>query len=112
MTSATMSEELLQQHIVKLLEAYARYDIEWHHVPNGADRHPAVAEKLRLGGVKKPGVADLMFLIDGRNHLPLELKTESRHSMQQRATGMARNLRARRRHVFLSLLVSLKQSAS
>lgn len=74
MTSATMSEEALQQHIVKLLEAYARHDIEWHHVPNGADRHPAVAKKMRLAGTK-PGVADLMFLIDGRA-FAVELKTE------------------------------------
>lgn len=74
MTSATMSEEVLQQHVVKLLEAYARPDIEWHHVPNGADRHPAVAKKMRLAGVK-PGVADLMILIDG-HQFAVELKTE------------------------------------
>lgn len=74
MTSASMSEELLQQHIVKLLEAYARHDIEWHHVPNGADRHPAVAKKMRLAGTK-PGVADLMFIIGGRA-FAVELKTE------------------------------------
>jgi hypothetical protein len=74
MTSATMSEELLQQHVVKLLEACARPDIEWHHVPNGADRHPAVAKKMRLAGVKR-GVADLMLLIDGHSYA-VELKTE------------------------------------
>jgi hypothetical protein len=47
MSSASMSEEVLQQHVVKLLEAYARPDIEWHHVPNGADRHPSVAKKAQ-----------------------------------------------------------------
>ena len=74
MTSASMSEELLQQHVVKLLDAYGRPDIEWHHVPNGADRHPAVARKMKLAGTK-PGVADLIFLIDGHS-IAVELKTE------------------------------------
>lgn len=71
---ATMSEENLQLHVVKLLNAYGRPDIEWHHCPNGADRHPAVAAKLKLLGVKK-GVADIPLLIDGQA-FALELKTE------------------------------------
>lgn len=71
---ATMSEENLQIHVVKLLEAYGRPDIEWHHVPNGADRHPAVAAKLKLAGVKR-GVADLKFVIEGQP-IAVELKTE------------------------------------
>ncbi len=74
MTNSTMSEELLQQHIVKLLEAYARHDIEWHHVPNGAEMHPAIAKKMVLAGMKA-GVADLMFMIGGRS-FAVELKTE------------------------------------
>lgn len=72
--TASMSEETLQQHVVKLLEAYGRPDIEWHHCPNGADRHPAVAHKMKLAGVK-PGVADIPLLIDGQA-FALELKTE------------------------------------
>lgn len=69
-----MSEAELQQHIVKLLEAYARPEIEWHHVPNGEERHPRTARRLRLMGVQR-GVADLMFTIDGRA-IAVELKTE------------------------------------
>jgi len=71
---ASMSEELLQKHIVKLLTAYARPDIEWHHVPNGEERHPATARKLKDMGVQS-GVGDIMLLIDSRSHA-LELKTE------------------------------------
>jgi hypothetical protein len=70
----TMSEAELQMQVVALLDAYARPDIEWHHCPNGDERHPAIARKLKKMGVQR-GVADLMFLIDGKAHA-VELKTE------------------------------------
>ena len=70
----TLSETQLQQHCVKLLNAYGRPDIEWHHVPNGEQRNKKTAQRLKSLGVQ-PGVADLMFLIDGKA-VALELKTE------------------------------------
>lgn len=72
--TASMAETPLQQHVVKLLEAYGRPDIEWHCVPNGAILPWKVARELKAMGVKA-GVADLMFLID-RVSIALELKTE------------------------------------
>ena len=69
-----MSEEALQQTTCKILEAYARPDIEWHHVPNGGKRDKRTANLMKLAGVR-PGVADWMFLIDGLS-FALELKTE------------------------------------
>lgn len=74
MKVVTMSEEQLQRHVVKYLKSYARLEIEWHHVPNGDERAPRVAKRLKDMGVK-PGVADLMFVIDGRS-IAVELKTE------------------------------------
>lgn len=71
---ALMAEDAMQMQLVKLLDAYARPDIEWHHCPNGEDRHPAVARKLKDMGVKR-GVADLQLTIDGKPYA-LELKTE------------------------------------
>jgi hypothetical protein len=71
---ASMSETALQAHIVCLLESYGRHDIEWHAVPNGEKRNKKTAWLLKLTGVKA-GVADLMFLIDGKP-IALELKTE------------------------------------
>ena len=71
---ASMSETALQAHLVRLLVAYGRHDIEWHAVPNGEKREKKTAWRLQLIGVK-PGVADLMFLIDGVS-IALELKTE------------------------------------
>jgi len=86
--SATMSEDNLQIHVAKLLNAFGRTDVEWHHVPNGAKRHPKVAQLLKEMGVK-PGVADLMLLID-RQSFALELKTEigilSREQLDWRET--------------------------
>jgi hypothetical protein len=70
--NAVISEAQLQMHVVALLNAYARPDIEWHHVPNGEQRHPVTARRLKLMGVRK-GVADLMFLIDDRS-FAVELK--------------------------------------
>lgn len=71
---AKLSEAALQQHIVKLLQAYARPDIEWHHPANGEKRDKATARKLQLMGLQA-GVADLLFVIDGRA-FAVELKTE------------------------------------
>jgi hypothetical protein len=72
--TASISEATLQQHVVKLLEAYARHDIEWHHVPNGEKRSKKTARLLKLLGVK-PGVGDIMLTID-KQPFAVELKTE------------------------------------
>lgn len=65
----------MQQHCVKLLNAYGRDDIEWHHCPNGEQRSKKTAMRLKSLGVK-PGVADMPFLIDG-HAFAVEIKTET-----------------------------------
>lgn len=70
---AKMSETEIQQHCVKLLNAYGRFDIEWHHVPNGELRNKKTAQRLKSMGVH-PGVADLPFIIDAKP-VSVELKT-------------------------------------
>ena len=75
MGRALMSEATLQAHVVKLLQAYARHDVCWFHVPNGELRDMRTAAKLKLAGVRA-GVADLILIVDGRAH-GLELKTET-----------------------------------
>lgn len=71
---ATMSEAALQQHVVKMLQAYGRPDICWWHCPNGELRNRKIGARLKLAGVRA-GVADLNLVIDGRFHA-VELKTE------------------------------------
>jgi hypothetical protein len=72
--TAQLSEAALQQHVVKLLQAYARPDVCWFAVPNGELRNYKVGVKLKQAGLRA-GAADLAFLIDARFHA-LELKTE------------------------------------
>lgn len=72
--SALMSEADLQQHVVKLLEAYARQEVCYWHSANGEARHVTIGRKLKRMGVKK-GVADLVLIVSGRA-IALELKTE------------------------------------
>jgi hypothetical protein len=70
-----LSETQIQQHCVKLLNSFARPEIEWHHVPNGEQRSKRTAQKLKTMGVQS-GVADLLFLILGQS-FALELKTST-----------------------------------
>ena len=71
---AKMSEAALQTHVCKLLTAYGRYEICWWACPNGEQRNPKTAARLKQQGVRA-GAADLMFVIDHLFH-GLELKTE------------------------------------
>ena len=72
-----MSEGVLQTHVCKLLNAYGRYDIAWWACPNGEQRNPKTAARLKQQGVRA-GAADLMLVIDHLFH-GLELKTELGH---------------------------------
>ena len=72
---AKMSEAQLQTHVCKLLNAYGRYQICWWACPNGEQRNPKTAQRLKQQGVRA-GAADLMFVIDNLFH-GLELKTET-----------------------------------
>lgn len=74
MRVASMSERVLQEHVVKLLNSFARPDICWFAVPNGELRNWKVGAQLKAAGLRA-GAADLLFLIDGRCHA-VELKTE------------------------------------
>jgi hypothetical protein len=71
---AQLSESSLQQHVVKLLQAYGRSDVCWFAIPNGELRNHKVGVQLKLAGLRA-GAADLFFVIDGRAHA-VELKTE------------------------------------
>jgi len=72
--TASLSEQALQEQVIKLLSAYARPDICWFSVPNGELRNWKVGTRLKAAGLRA-GVADLIFLIDARAHA-VELKTE------------------------------------
>lgn len=71
---ATMSEDDVQIHLVKLLNAFGRPDICYWHVPNGKKRSKKDGERLKQMGVRR-GVSDIHLMIDARFHV-LELKTE------------------------------------
>lgn len=65
----------MQTHVCKLLYAYGRYDICWFAVPNGEQRNPKTAARLKQQGVRA-GAQDMAFIIDHIFHA-LELKTET-----------------------------------
>ncbi|MCC7253836.1 hypothetical protein [Hyphomicrobium sp.] len=70
----SLSEADLQQHVVKLLNAYGRPDVCWWSCPNGELRNWKVGVRLKEQGLRA-GASDLMFVIDGRFHA-VELKIE------------------------------------
>jgi hypothetical protein len=87
-----LSEAKIQEHAVELLRAYARHDIEWHHVPNGEKRDKRTAKRLKRMGVQ-PGVADLLLLISGGSYA-VELKTETGRQSKAQAGFQERFERA------------------
>ena len=72
--AAKLSEQQLQEQVVKLLSAYSRPDICFFAVPNGELRNWKVGVRLKAAGLRA-GAADLLLLIGARAHA-LELKTE------------------------------------
>ena len=50
------TESQLQRAVARVLDASG---LLWCHVPNGGQRHPAVAKKLKAEGVKR-GVPDVL----------------------------------------------------
>jgi hypothetical protein len=68
-------ETRIQCLVVDLLEAYARPDIVWFAVPNGGYRYRRTAYEMKRMGVRA-GVADLIFLVDGKFHA-VEIKAPS-----------------------------------
>lgn len=66
------SESIIHQYVIKLLDAFARPDVVCFHPANGEKRDARTARRLKLMGVR-PGVADLILLVDGKFHA-LELK--------------------------------------
>lgn len=71
---ASMSEDDVQIHVVKLLTAYARPDVCFWHVPNGKKRSKRDGAALKQMGVRA-GVSDVHIMVDHKFHV-LELKTE------------------------------------
>lgn len=77
-----VSENTIQQNLVKLLQAAGRHDICWFAVPNGEQRSAKTGARLKAQGVQ-PGVADLIFVIAQRP-IALELKVEKgKQSLRQ-----------------------------
>jgi hypothetical protein len=75
-----VKEATMQIQLVAMLRWCVRPDVLWRHIPNGEERDPRVAAKLKAMGVL-PGCADLEFhwcdVINGekrRHVLHLELK--------------------------------------
>lgn len=56
------SESQLQRAVARVLDASG---LLWCHVPNGGQRHPAVAKKLKAEGVKA-GVPDVLVFEECR----------------------------------------------
>jgi hypothetical protein len=75
--SRAAPEDLMQQHLVKMLRAYGRPDVLWFAVPNGEYRHIRVGAKLKRQGVRA-GAPDLVFCIAGRFHA-VEFKAPGRY---------------------------------
>ena len=67
-----LSETTIQQHLVKLLQAYGRPDVCWFAIPNGGLRSKKTGARLKAEGAKA-GAADLFLVIDGKS-FALELK--------------------------------------
>jgi hypothetical protein len=74
------SELQIQVSLVQRLRLQARPNIVWFHAPNGEQRDPRVAAKLRGMGVI-PGVSDLIFIWKEQETIKvlcLELKARKR----------------------------------
>lgn len=67
------SEHSIQKSLVEYLTINCRPDVFFFSVPNGGLRHPSVAAKMKLEGLK-PGVADLCFMLPGGRVAFLEMK--------------------------------------
>ncbi|MES1926549.1 VRR-NUC domain-containing protein [Salinisphaera sp. T31B1] len=84
-----MSEHTEQATLIRMVDWNARQHPELsmlYAVPNGSDRHPAVAGKLKAEGVRK-GVPDLCLPVarQGYHGLYVEMKTtKGRTSPEQR----------------------------
>jgi hypothetical protein len=68
------SEQSIQRAVCQNLHQRGAAGLVWWHTPNGGRRSPVEASIFTGLGVK-PGVADLIFLYDGRA-FALELKSE------------------------------------
>ena len=71
----TPSEEMIQIAVAQFLDLALPNDAVWFHVPNGGQRHGAVAGKLKAQGVK-PGVPDIFILYQGKVFF-IELKSSA-----------------------------------
>lgn len=79
-----MTEHQLQCAVAQYLDHALPKAAIWWAVPNGGDRNPIVAAKMKAEGVK-PGVADLMVIHKGQP-IAIELKTaKGRLSKAQQA---------------------------
>ena len=84
-------EDQLQRTVCQHLRQRGAPGLVWWHTPNGGKRRPVEAAILKGLGVRA-GVADLIFLCDGRA-FALELKTDDgRPTVEQMAASMAHGL--------------------
>ena len=100
--SVQPTEHELQKSIVVYLTHALPKDAVFFAVPNGGDRNPIVASKLKAEGVK-PGVPDLLILWRGQT-FGLEVKTlKGRVSVAQELF----HEKARRAGMFVEVVRSL-----
>jgi hypothetical protein len=84
MSGRRQTESEIHRAVCRHLQQRGAPGLVWWHTPNGGTRRPVEAAILKGLGVRA-GVADLIFLRDGRA-FALELKTDDgRSTMEQMA---------------------------
>ena len=70
--SRNSPESRMQRALVQIVRLSERPGVVWHSIPNEGARSARFGAELKAMGLK-PGVADMIFVIDGKAHY-LELK--------------------------------------
>lgn len=73
MRSVHLSEDTIQKTVMQHFALNGCKGVLMYHVPNGGDRHPAVASNLKVMGVLA-GVADLAIVFAGARCAFVEIK--------------------------------------
>lgn len=67
------TEDDIQKEVATWLDYQLPKDWRWYHTPNGGQRNPATAGRLKAAGVK-PGVADIIICRPSGPDIWIELK--------------------------------------
>lgn len=77
------TESQLQRAVARVLDASG---LLWCHVPNGGQRHPAVAKKLKAEGVK-PGCPDVLVFEPYIVHVKVPMMKARAFTLEQLVNG-------------------------